>query len=212
MSSIVACHFYFYFYYTPKYTGVCQGLQKCHQALGWWTSGQNDYRRSHQSCQSDSTGIRQRCPVLTLTHYPSSAAGWDCPDYFALHYVSCDVELTCKFCSVQKRNIMLKPDETKSIICDMQVSCNLKQIILHLNSLRVLILLYLIVLLTQCVFLQMADGAGLGDSGSVLDFMSMKNYPDMSLEMSMLNSLGDFSLNGCICVCCIHSIITQLSQ
>uniref|UniRef100_G3P166 Bromodomain-containing protein 9 n=1 Tax=Gasterosteus aculeatus aculeatus TaxID=481459 RepID=G3P166_GASAC len=35
----------------------------------------------------------------------------------------------------------------------------------------------------------MADGTGLGDSGSVLDFMSMKNYPDMSLELSLLNSL-----------------------
>ncbi|XP_070691213.1 bromodomain-containing protein 9 isoform X2 [Pempheris klunzingeri] len=56
----------------------------------------------------------------------------------------------------QKRNIMLKPDETTSNICDMQ----------------------------------MADGAGLGESGSVLDFMSMKNYPDMSLDVSMLNSLG----------------------
>lgn len=56
----------------------------------------------------------------------------------------------------QKRNIMLKPDETKSNICDIQ----------------------------------MADGTGLGDSGSVLDFMSMKNYPDMSLDISMLNSLG----------------------
>ncbi|XP_034409525.1 bromodomain-containing protein 9 isoform X2 [Cyclopterus lumpus] len=54
----------------------------------------------------------------------------------------------------QKRNIMLKPDETKSNICDMQ----------------------------------MADGTGLGESGSVLDFM--KNYPDMSLDLSMLNSLG----------------------
>uniref|UniRef100_A0A672Z3F3 Bromodomain-containing protein 9 n=1 Tax=Sphaeramia orbicularis TaxID=375764 RepID=A0A672Z3F3_9TELE len=31
---------------------------------------------------------------------------------------------------------------------------------------------------------------GLGDSSSVLDFMSMKNYPDMSLDISMLNSLG----------------------
>uniref|UniRef100_A0A668ALF6 Bromodomain-containing protein 9 n=1 Tax=Myripristis murdjan TaxID=586833 RepID=A0A668ALF6_9TELE len=29
-----------------------------------------------------------------------------------------------------------------------------------------------------------------GESGSVLDFMSMKNYPDMSLDISMLNSLG----------------------
>ncbi|XP_073341976.1 bromodomain-containing protein 9 isoform X2 [Pagrus major] len=56
----------------------------------------------------------------------------------------------------QKRNIMPKPDETKSNICDMQ----------------------------------MADGTGLGESGSVLDFMSMKNYPDMSLDISMLNSLG----------------------
>uniref|UniRef100_A0A3Q1HI44 Bromodomain-containing protein 9 n=1 Tax=Anabas testudineus TaxID=64144 RepID=A0A3Q1HI44_ANATE len=37
---------------------------------------------------------------------------------------------------------------------------------------------------------QMSDSTGLGDSGSVLDFMSMKSYPDMSLEMSMLNSLG----------------------
>ncbi|XP_078109214.1 bromodomain-containing protein 9 isoform X1 [Sander vitreus] len=56
----------------------------------------------------------------------------------------------------QRRNIPLKPDETKSNICDMQI----------------------------------ADGTGLGESGSVLDFMSMKNYPDMSLDISMLNSLG----------------------
>ncbi|XP_031602102.1 bromodomain-containing protein 9 isoform X1 [Oreochromis aureus] len=56
----------------------------------------------------------------------------------------------------QKRNIMLKPDETKSNICDMQ----------------------------------MADGAGLGEGSSVLDFMSMKTYPDMSLDITMLNSLG----------------------
>ncbi|XP_039974501.1 bromodomain-containing protein 9 [Xiphias gladius] len=56
----------------------------------------------------------------------------------------------------QKRNIMLKPDETKSNICDIQ----------------------------------MTDSTGLGESGSVLDFMSMKSYPDMSLDISMLNSLG----------------------
>ncbi|XP_030014650.1 bromodomain-containing protein 9 [Sphaeramia orbicularis] len=56
----------------------------------------------------------------------------------------------------QKRNMMLKPDENKSNICDMQ----------------------------------MGDSTGLGDSSSVLDFMSMKNYPDMSLDISMLNSLG----------------------
>lgn len=56
----------------------------------------------------------------------------------------------------QKRNIMLKPDENKSNICDIQ----------------------------------MGDNTGLGDSSSVLDFMSMKNYPDMSLDISMLNSLG----------------------
>uniref|UniRef100_A0A8D3E6R6 Bromodomain-containing protein 9 n=1 Tax=Scophthalmus maximus TaxID=52904 RepID=A0A8D3E6R6_SCOMX len=37
---------------------------------------------------------------------------------------------------------------------------------------------------------QMADGTGLGESGSVLDFMAMKSYPDMSLDISMLNSLG----------------------
>uniref|UniRef100_A0A3P8NR90 Bromodomain-containing protein 9 n=1 Tax=Astatotilapia calliptera TaxID=8154 RepID=A0A3P8NR90_ASTCA len=48
----------------------------------------------------------------------------------------------------QKRNIMLKPDETKSNI------------------------------------------SGLGEGSSVLDFMSMKTYPDMSLDITMLNSLG----------------------
>uniref|UniRef100_A0A4W5Q711 Bromodomain-containing protein 9 n=1 Tax=Hucho hucho TaxID=62062 RepID=A0A4W5Q711_9TELE len=37
---------------------------------------------------------------------------------------------------------------------------------------------------------QVADGTGLGEGSSVLDFMSMKSYSDMSLEMSMLNSLG----------------------
>lgn len=56
----------------------------------------------------------------------------------------------------QKRNMALKPDETKANICDMQI----------------------------------ADGTSLGESGSVLDFMSMKSYPDMSLDISMLNSLG----------------------
>ncbi|XP_047454967.1 bromodomain-containing protein 9 isoform X2 [Mugil cephalus] len=56
----------------------------------------------------------------------------------------------------QKRNIVLKPDENKSSICDMQIG----------------------------------DGASLGESSSVLDFMSMKSYPDMSLDISMLNSLG----------------------
>lgn len=40
-------------------------------------------------------------------------------------------------------------------------------------------------------FVQMSDGTGLGDSSSVLDFMSMKNYPDMSLDMSMLSALGN---------------------
>uniref|UniRef100_A0A8C5G8K8 Bromodomain-containing protein 9 n=1 Tax=Gouania willdenowi TaxID=441366 RepID=A0A8C5G8K8_GOUWI len=56
----------------------------------------------------------------------------------------------------QKRNMLLKPDENKSNICDMQIT----------------------------------DGAGLGDNSSVLDFMSMKSYPDMSLDISMLNSIG----------------------
>uniref|UniRef100_A0A3B5MXN4 Bromodomain-containing protein 9 n=1 Tax=Xiphophorus couchianus TaxID=32473 RepID=A0A3B5MXN4_9TELE len=37
---------------------------------------------------------------------------------------------------------------------------------------------------------QMSDGTGLGESSSVLDFMSMKSYPDMSLDISMLNPLG----------------------
>uniref|UniRef100_A0A3Q2Y4L4 Bromodomain-containing protein 9 n=1 Tax=Hippocampus comes TaxID=109280 RepID=A0A3Q2Y4L4_HIPCM len=36
----------------------------------------------------------------------------------------------------------------------------------------------------------MVDGTGLGESSSVLDFMSLKNYPDMSLDISMLNTLG----------------------
>ncbi|XP_037532918.1 bromodomain-containing protein 9 [Nematolebias whitei] len=56
----------------------------------------------------------------------------------------------------QKRNMMLKPDESKSSSCD----------------------------------LQMSDGVGLGESSSVLDFMSLKSYPDMSLDISMLNPLG----------------------
>ncbi|CAL8247120.1 unnamed protein product [Lota lota] len=37
---------------------------------------------------------------------------------------------------------------------------------------------------------QITDGCGLGGSSSVLDFMSLKGYPDMSLDISMLNSLG----------------------
>lgn len=38
----------------------------------------------------------------------------------------------------------------------------------------------------------MADGSSLAEGGSVLDFMSMKNYPDMSLDMSVLNSIGKY--------------------
>lgn len=41
----------------------------------------------------------------------------------------------------------------------------------------------------------MSDSSGLGENSSVLDFMSMKNYPEMSLEISMLNSLGDYLLS-----------------
>lgn len=41
--------------------------------------------------------------------------------------------------------------------------------------------------------MQMSDGTGLGESSSVLDFMSMKNYPDMSLDISMLSALGNNS-------------------
>uniref|UniRef100_A0A8D3BMM7 Bromodomain-containing protein 9 n=1 Tax=Scophthalmus maximus TaxID=52904 RepID=A0A8D3BMM7_SCOMX len=58
----------------------------------------------------------------------------------------------------QKRNMMLKPDETN--------------------------------------FLKIMYGTGLGESGSVLDFMAMKSYPDMSLDISMLNSLGSPSHLG----------------
>ncbi|KAM9310813.1 bromodomain-containing protein 9 [Pholidichthys leucotaenia] len=56
----------------------------------------------------------------------------------------------------QKRNVMLKSDENKSTICDMQ----------------------------------MGDVSGLGESNSVMEFMSMKTYSDISLDISMLNSLG----------------------
>ncbi|XP_041844501.1 bromodomain-containing protein 9 isoform X2 [Melanotaenia boesemani] len=38
--------------------------------------------------------------------------------------------------------------------------------------------------------IQLSDSTGLGESSSVLDFMSMKSYPDMSLDISMLNPLG----------------------
>lgn len=53
----------------------------------------------------------------------------------------------------------------------------------------------------------MSDGTGLGESGSVLDFMSMKNYPDMSLELSMLNSLGELKLECTTCFTQTVSII-----
>ncbi|XP_034144955.1 bromodomain-containing protein 9 isoform X2 [Esox lucius] len=43
---------------------------------------------------------------------------------------------------------------------------------------------------TSICDMQVADGTVLGEGSSVLDFMSMKSYSDMSLEMSMLNSLG----------------------
>ncbi|KAI1886209.1 hypothetical protein AGOR_G00211640 [Albula goreensis] len=39
--------------------------------------------------------------------------------------------------------------------------------------------------------MQVGDGSGMsGESSSVLDFMSMKSYSDMSLDMSLLNNLG----------------------
>ncbi|XP_035241527.1 bromodomain-containing protein 9 isoform X2 [Anguilla anguilla] len=57
----------------------------------------------------------------------------------------------------QKRNMVIKPDEIKSSLCDMQVG----------------------------------DGSGMsGENSSVLDFMSIKTYSDMSLDMSLLNNLG----------------------
>lgn len=41
-------------------------------------------------------------------------------------------------------------------------------------------------------FLCLQAGDSLGDGGSVLDFMSMKSYSDVSLDISMLSSLGKF--------------------
>uniref|UniRef100_A0A3Q0S4N7 Bromodomain-containing protein 9 n=1 Tax=Amphilophus citrinellus TaxID=61819 RepID=A0A3Q0S4N7_AMPCI len=57
---------------------------------------------------------------------------------------------------------------------------------------------------------QMADGAGLGEGGSVLDFMSMKTYPDMSLDITMLNSLGEYLLST-HCITVYTFIYQQLS-
>ncbi|KAG9337769.1 hypothetical protein JZ751_028267 [Albula glossodonta] len=45
--------------------------------------------------------------------------------------------------------------------------------------------------------MQVGDGSGMsGESSSVLDFMSMKSYSDMSLDMSLLNNLGSPSHLG----------------
>lgn len=83
---------------------------------------------------------------------------------------------------------MLKPDETKSSLCDLQVSNRLR--LIEIECLN-----YFLTALTS-FFAQMADGSGMAEGGSVLDFMSMKSYPDMSLDISMLNSLGEcFSLS-----------------
>lgn len=56
----------------------------------------------------------------------------------------------------------------------------------------------------------MSDGTGLGESSSVLDFMSMKSYPDMSLDISMLNPLGEYPSIVCTCIhmyLCKHTLI-----
>lgn len=50
------------------------------------------------------------------------------------------------------------------------------------------------------VFIQGTIGGSI-DSGSVLDFMSMKSYPDMSLDM--LNTLGKIMMQNCTCVLCV---------
>lgn len=98
----------------------------------------------------------------------------------------------------QKRNIMLKPDETKSNICDMQVpwysSVSSHRVLVVLEFQRLTHFLFLLLFcFLFCFFIKMSDGTGLGESSSVLDFMSMKSYPDMSLDISMLNPLGDYS-------------------
>lgn len=50
------------------------------------------------------------------------------------------------------------------------------------------------------VFIQGTIGGSI-DSGSVLDFMSMKSYPDMSLDM--LNTLGKIMMQNYTCVLCV---------
>uniref|UniRef100_A0A672LA61 Bromodomain-containing protein 9 n=1 Tax=Sinocyclocheilus grahami TaxID=75366 RepID=A0A672LA61_SINGR len=69
----------------------------------------------------------------------------------------------------QKRNLPI--DDTKSSLCDMPV--RILSIIFRAASFKPL---------------KGTDGSGM-ESGSVLDFMSMKSYPDMSLDM--LNTLGE---------------------
>lgn len=56
----------------------------------------------------------------------------------------------------------------------------------------------------------MSDGTALGDSSSVLDFMSLKNYPDMSLDISMLNSLGNNGFNSVVLMLRSHIHWTKL--
>uniref|UniRef100_A0A671LS35 Bromodomain-containing protein 9 n=1 Tax=Sinocyclocheilus anshuiensis TaxID=1608454 RepID=A0A671LS35_9TELE len=68
----------------------------------------------------------------------------------------------------QNRNLPI--DDTKSSLCDMPV--RILSIIFHAAGFKPL---------------KGTDGSGM-ESGSVLDFMSMKSYPDMSLDM--LNTLG----------------------
>ncbi|TMS10842.1 Bromodomain-containing protein 9 [Larimichthys crocea] len=99
------------------------------------------------SAYGDDTGHTGVCQGLWKRHKALGRRAFGQNDLLAI---------TLKLSVKSDRNIVLKPDETKSNICDMQ----------------------------------MGDGSGLGESGSVLDFMSMKNYPDMSLDISMLNSLG----------------------
>lgn len=169
-----------FFFKWLQFTGFCKGLWKHHQALGRSTSRQNDGRRSLKGCPSGSTGAvsdlsSKYCFYNRLFGDVLLYVWW-------LFYISekkHDVETGWK--QVQQ----LWHAGWLSVIHQHTVfSCHKKVSFVGLPLTDLFDAL--------CIFIQMSDGVGLGESSSVLDFMSLKSYPDMSLDISMLNPLGDY--------------------
>lgn len=100
-------------------------VKGCGSVTKHWVDGLLDKMTAGDHIKAVSQ-IRQVFDLYLIhTHlFHNSVSLEGCLDQFYQRLVSVMKAFLCAYFTFQKRNIMLKPDETKSNICDIQVCCS----------------------------------------------------------------------------------------